>query len=84
MACNVTDVGDESAKRKEAVTTAPTKVDLTIFEIAKPKLYQVIEESIVAFENVLGSPILRCVVPLCLGDRRRHCCYDWIFSWPKR
>jgi hypothetical protein len=56
------------------VTTAPTKVDPAIFEIAITRLCQVIEEAIIAFENVLGSPILWRVIRLCLGNGRRHCC----------
>lgn len=37
--------------------TARTKVDPVTFEIIRHKLYQVIDEAIIALENVSGSPI---------------------------
>ena len=38
-------------------TATPTAVDPVTFEIIRHKLYQVIDESIIALENVSGSPI---------------------------
>ncbi len=45
---------DGSEESKEAVSTAPTKVDPAICDTANTRLYQVTEGPIVAFENVLG------------------------------